>query len=231
MLFFLFFPVLKNVYIKSIFVLFDILLIIFSGSGNIIVFIISLLVYFMLTIKTHHNAITLVVRRSTFYIVCVFAIGILYYLFGMNGWQSVSSAVSWSFSGGSISNSIDRYNNIIRSIKLIPEIPLGTGYNMIYSYNQVYHPELGSLGSYSYGTSSFILKLILEIGFLGALAYVGFILNCSKKLLRYKYNLENNIGLAVSLLSIFLLQSMNGIAYKPYFMVAFGLALYELRKV
>ena len=218
----------KNSWKKFGFIIMSLILIIFSRSGNILVLFACIVCFIFFNSKNTSTKI----RKSTFlYGIVCFLSGFMYITF-FGGFEILIKALKSAVQGGSIENSVPRWNNIVRIIGVLPNVPLGCGWNMTNTYMMVYQSHLIDLNDkYTRSTSSFLLTLLMEVGLVGAIAYCVLAVNIFITLIEKRSLTQERLGIAIALLAVILLQFLNGVKYFPHFMMVFGLALCEVSKI
>ena len=177
-----------------------------SESGNFIILIAMVFLYFLIMWLIKNNGKIQKKQLIIFPVVIViFISGIIYC---MNN-DMLMLRISNTFSSTNISDSgnSSRKRTIDEGINLIEKYPLGIGYNMTSTiFNREYPTD-----KHSYIFSTIVVDE-LELGVIGNIVYLIFALKFALKIIKYSKK-EEDIAIALSILGLFLCQSSNGINY------------------
>lgn len=192
-----------------------------SESGNFMIFIIVVLLYYFITWLKKNSGKLLLKRKSLVYI----SIGI--FLVSAGTFYAINNSelmkrINNTFLSTNISDAGNnsRKKTIDEGIELVGKYPLGIGYNMTSRIFKMEYPT--EIHSYIFST---LIVNELELGFVGNIIYLVFALKFIIKILKYSDN-EDDIAIAVSTLGLFICQATNGINYWniQYILGMYGLA-------
>lgn len=197
----------------------------FSGSGTSIIIYISVIIFFVT--KWIGKKIRRTVRVKSIIFWCIImpaiVITLTIYLPSLPQFQEFKDSIIYylelAINGSNITDSTntERYVSITTTIKLIPETIFGCGWNLVHTLLM----EKTSLHTPS--AFSDLLEMTLEIGILGIISYLYFILKLFIKCIK-RNNLEAK-GIAISLGSILVMQIMADYAINTTIFMVFGWAV------
>lgn len=108
-----------------------------------------------------------------------------------------------------------RFDSMLTALSILPSYPLGAGWNT----ESVVLTE--SLGSSTFASHSFALRLLLEVGPLGLLAYCWAVWRHAVE--AYRVSKQGRL-VAIAVICMAIAQFMNGITLLPYVWLLFGFA-------
>lgn len=133
--------------------------------------------------------------------------------------SNVGGYLKDAFEGSNIQDAAnaERLGSMKTAAALIPQNPLGCGWNMVHTLLQR-ETKLGTASAFSD-----ILEMILEVGVPGVLLYVGSIFQCIGACLRSKR--RDAAGIAIALICILVAQTMGDYAVSPCIMSILALGM------
>lgn len=203
----------------SIFVLFAVIITTaMTTSGTSVVVYVGLIMYALICFLRKENK--RYIKRKTFYLMSfVICAGILIIIILLQKTDLISTFqhfINLAFEGSNIADesNIERTTSMQAALALIPKNLLGCGWNMV-------HTLLEQNTNLNVATAfSDIIEMTLELGILGITVYVLFIYKLIKRCLLSKET--EGIGLAVSVVSIFVMQLLADYAFCPVMFMVFG---------
>lgn len=131
--------------------------------------------------------------------------------------ETLDNYLTQAFEGSNVrdSSNTERYMSMSTAAALIPQYPLGCGWNMV-------HTLLEESTNLPVATAfNDIIEMTLELG-IGILLYIWFIFNTIRLLLKIKT--DEAMGVAIALIAIFTMQCLADNAFNPCMMMIFGFA-------
>lgn len=210
----------KNKLIKYILTILTFGLSMLSESGNFIILIALLFIYYFIT---SFKGKFVIKRKKMITIPIFMIIFLLAFVFIVSN-DFLMKKVENTFLSTNISDSSNssRLRTLKEGMELIYKYPLGIGYNMTSKIFKMEYPS--EIHSYIFST---ILVNQLELGFIGNFIYLIFALKFIMKILKYSKEKEDII-IALSVLGIFLCQASNGI---NYWNIQFILGMYAIANI
>lgn len=200
-------------------------LIVMSGSGNLVIYIITFILYFF--IKSY---IILKKRRKIKKVTLAYiSVGILLTVVGSIVLAKVldlskfTEMILIGFKTANLADSdnVIRSSYMINALKTIGNYPFGIGFNLAPRFLD-----------YLYGTHAtfnYFLTIWLELGPIAVMGYIVYILKSFIFMIRK--STSYSIALATSLLIISMVQFANGTAFATYIIAIFALVEIEKRNV
>jgi preprotein translocase subunit Sss1 len=188
----------KKIFVKAISIItltFGIFVILLSTSGSVVIGVIGFIMYIL--ISRRRKKVTF--KGVIVGLIIMFAVAICL-VTGLIDNNKVFKLVQAIFTGANIrgTDNLERYESMLSFLHLIPKVPLGCGFNL--TGTLITTEGVGTVSAFSE-----LLEMTVEVGILGMLIYVIFIISTAKRLLLQKNNYATS--LAVSLLSILALQA------------------------
>lgn len=192
-----------------------------STSGTAAVVLVGLILYFVIK-----KPIGRYVNRNGFIFFYVALMGcLLIYAFFLdssalsNITKNLSEYIKLASEGSNIADSsnLERVQSMRAAISLIPQNPLGCGWNMVHTLLQ----QKTTLGTAS--AFSDMLEMVLEIGVLGVGLYVMSAVKSIVICLRAKNS--ESIGVAVAIVSVLIMETLADYAINPCIMSVLGLGM------
>ena len=203
-----------------------------STSGTAAVALVGLILYFIIK-----KPLGRYVSRSGFVFFCFILIGclILYVFIADSSMldsivKNLSEYIKLASEGSNIADSsnLERVKSMNAAMSLIPQNPLGCGWNMVHTLLQQ-KTNLGTASAFSD-----MLEMVLEIGILGVGFYIASAVKSIIACLRLKSS--ESIGVAVAIFCILIMETLADYAISPCIMsvLALGMCLryqYNLEKL
>ena len=192
-----------------------------STSGTAAVVLVGLILYFVIK-----KPIGRYVNRNGFIFFYVALMGclLIYAFFSdssalSNITKNLSEYIKLASEGSNIADSsnLERVQSMRVAISLIPQNPLGCGWNMVHTLLQ----QKTTLGTAS--AFSDMLEMVLEIGVLGVGLYVMSAVKSIVICLRAKNS--ESIGVAVAIVSVLIMETLADYAINPCIMSVLGLGM------
>lgn len=190
-----------------------------STSGTAAVVLVALLLLVLI-----EKPFSRYVSKNGFVLVCVLILSTVIVFFSnspilVNILNNVSKYVKLAAEGsniGDVSN-VERVQSMQAALKLIPENPLGCGWNMVHTLLQ----QKANLGTAS--AFSDMLEMTLEIGVFGVGLYI--ISACSSIFACLRLKKREATGIAVAIICILIMETLADYAINPCIMsiLAFGM--------
>ena len=190
-----------------------------TGSGTSAIIAVSLLLLVILYAKR----IRYVKKQTLIIVMALIPIGFLLLFVTMgttSGRTLIDTAVKYvqhAAEGSRVTDSsnAERLNNMLEAIRLIKRNPVGCGWNMSHTLFE----QQSSLRVHA--AFSDILEMTMELG-IGILFYFAFVLSTFISLLRI--GTREAKGVAVAVLSVFIMQCLADYSFGPGMMLVFGFA-------
>ena len=210
----------KNKYVKLFMILIALFLSAISFTGNFVLILLSIGLYIVLIDKQLFSATSILKLGIPFVIVLfLFSDRLLYFLNDIDFFELLNLAIEdYNVNDNDNVSNVTRMNGIVHSLELVGHYPLGVGSGMS-------SPLLEISFSRDYGdqsTFSFLLKVLLESGWIGFMLYLAAFLSLSKRL--YLGN-DFQRALFICLLCSFLGQAINGIGWFSFILFVWGICM------
>lgn len=210
----------KNRYIKFLVILIALFLSAISFTGNFVLILLSLGLYVVLIDKQFVSVTSILKLVIPFVIVLfLFSDRLLYFLGDIDFFDLVSLAFEdINVNDDENVSNVTRMNGVIHSLKLVGLYPFGVGAGMS-------SPLLEISFSRDYGaqsTFSFLLKVLLESGWLGFVLYLAAFFSLLKRLY---FGNEFQKVLSICLFCSFIGQAINGIGWFSFILFVWGICM------
>ena len=217
--------------VKALVIFLLFLTLLLSISGNLIIVIMVILLYYAVImvrkIKTRGLGDEKKRPRQRFWSILTTALIIVVPIFSLGAISNfmnendVYKKLSQSISSANIAddNNAERSGNMAKSLSLVPQYPLGVGYNMSSRLlGREYGDDLKAHSAFNR-----LITIQLEVGFVGLILYIVYIVRMSViPLLRERT--KYGVALTISVLGLFVCQIGNGIGFFPFIVIILALA-------
>ncbi|WP_302391795.1 O-antigen ligase family protein [Eggerthella sinensis] len=143
--------------------------------------------------------------------------------FVISGIESVTNAIAdLNFLTSTDEGTMGRWESMLSALSACLQYPLGTGWNtesLVLSH--VY-------GSSEVASHSYVIRLLLEMGIVGIIAYIALVLRHSIPLLSRNSNIEE-LAIGLSVVFLFVCQATNGMTFVPWAWALLGLSSVAIR--
>lgn len=232
---------LKKSMVKMICAISLLFIILLTSSGNMIIIIFTFVLYFIAKrLKKQkycdeNNRVKKTYKKKDIFYVFV-VIGVIL-IIGMVNYSNIEKLILENnvyqkfFNNINTANITDegnkgRFTSMMMSLQLVPDYPMGIGYNMSPT---LIREEFGKLVEAN-TTFNQLIKIQLETGFLGTIVYLFFIYSISVQLI-LKANHKRGLAIGIAVLGTFICQVGNGIGFYPFVIFIFALANIEMNEI
>lgn len=161
-----------------------------------------------------------VALATIFALICMVA---LYSDLVISGIESVANAIAdLNFLASTDEGTMDRWRSMLSALSACSRYPLGAGWNTeSLTLSHVY-------GSSEVASHSYLIRLLLEMGIVGIIAYIALLLRHSIPLLSRNSGIEE-LAIGVSVVFLFMCQATNGMTFVPWAWALLGLSSVAIR--
>lgn len=198
-----------------------------SLSPNVL-FILVASTWLLLSYLNRSNSKELRLRRGWVLvaIVAVFVLAcvvVLHLDFIASAFSSVISSIAdLNVFTSSDTGTMDRWESMLKALSACMQYPLGAGWN---TESIVLAYEVGEVASHSY-----LIRLLLEVGIIGVIAYFVLIARHCKALLSRNSNIED-LAVGVAVLILLVCQATNGMTLVPWAWALMGLSSIATKRI
>ncbi|MGL5435347.1 MAG: O-antigen ligase family protein [Lachnospiraceae bacterium] len=209
--------------ILMIIVLFSLVL---TASGNLVILMVIIFLYVVFVILKKRKVKYIINSKTFFYHFFLVIILLLTVLLNLSKFTSflennnIVQNLTKSIETSDLTNedNAERFYNMLASIELIPENPIGSGFNMSVSLLKNNAPDLRVFTTFNY-----LLTTMLDLGFVGLIVYLIFIYQITVKVL-FKAKSKYEIAVSIGAFGAFLCQIANGLGFYPFTVLIFALS-------
>lgn len=210
----------KNIYLKICVVLIVVFLGAISFSGNIINILLSILLYICLVDKKIielKNVIRILI--PSLFIIMIISDKLIDFLYNANFWDLLSDGLNdLNINNEDNNSNVTRLAGIKGALNIVLENPIGIGAGGSSPYMALIYGNLREVHT----TFSFILKVLIESGWIGGIFYVLAIIKMTRKLI-----IGNSFhkAIAVSLICATIGQFVNGVGWFSFILFTLAMAV------